>query len=590
MKIRQPALTLVVSVFFLLIASAPAMAQSSSQTGKVKVTVHPKQAYVFVDGKAIRDGSQTIRLSPGDHTIDICNYGYVPERKQVHIVAGQTLPLDVSLEKFGAQVSGPFGDLEFKGHPRAAVLLNGTTPAYFVGHVDEFDNNFIWHQWLLVHPGTYKVTVTDKGQTVWSGPVAVKAGQRVVVYLNDNGKMKTKNFKAGLTLGPQPRFHAGVASATVPVAPVTADLSASQTQDTCGGPATLKWASANAVATSITNLGAVSASGSRNVDPDHTTTYELVAKGPGGDVARTATIDVKTQPVAMLTLSTPEITYRKIGDKVVEEGSATLTWSTSNGNRVTIEPLGAVGSKGSKTIDPTPSQTTTGPVNQDVTYTLNVANACGGTASQTATLHIAGSIEPAPAVILDSIFYPTNYPVRRHPRIGLVPSQKKELAAVAATFKKHEEYAPQNELMIVGHADIRGPEQYNLALSRRRAELVERYLVSEGISASDIEVKADGKERELSKNEVRELQDRDPQAPPKWMSERPESTWLAYNRRVDIIREPVGQQPTEAYPNDAPGARIVWERPQPPLKAIEALTAEAHARSKKTLASNVSPQ
>ena len=70
-----------------------------------------------------------------------------------------------------------------------------------------------------------------KGQTIWSGPVAVKAGQRVIVDLNHNGQTTTKDFKQGLTMGPQPRFDVGIASAAVPIAPPTAQLSASQTQD-----------------------------------------------------------------------------------------------------------------------------------------------------------------------------------------------------------------------------------------------------------------------------------------------------------------------------------------------------------------------
>ena len=554
----------------LMMSVAPAMAQSNATTGKLQITVRPKQAYVFVDNKAIRDGSQTIELPAGTHEVEVENYGFTPNVQQVQIVGGQTLTLPtVSLQKFGDTVMGPFGDIEFKGHPRAAVLLNGTTPAYFVGHVDEFDNNWIWHQWLLVKPGSYQVTVTQKGQTIWSGPVAVKAGQRVVVYLNHDGEMKTKDFKQGLTLGPQQRFDTGIASAMIPIAPVTAQLSASQTQATCGQSATLDWKSTDAVDTSITNVGTVPASGDKTVSPTHTTTYELVAKGPGGEATRTATIDVNAQPTAMLTLSTPEITYHKIGDKVVEQGSATLNWSTSNGNRVTIQPLGSVNSTGSQTIEATPGQTSSGPINQDVTYTLNVANACGGTATRTAMLHIVGSIDPAPPVTLASIFYPTNYPGRRHPKVGLVPSQRKALAEAAATFEKHEQYAPPNELMVVGHADVRGPEKYNLALSQRRAELVKDYLVSQGIPADNIKIRADGKDHELDEQQVQKLQGRDPQPVPNWMTKQQKATWLAYNRRVDIIREPAGQESTEAFPNDAPDARVLWQRPEPNLKALE---------------------
>ena len=148
----------------LALGSVPAFAQSGQATGKLKVHVSPKQAYVFVDGKAIRDGSQTIELSAGSHTVGVDNYGYTPQTKNVDITAGKTTDLDVTLQASGDKVNGPFGDIELKGHPRAAVLLNGTTPAYFVGHVDEFDNNLIWHQWLLVKPGNYQLTATEKGK------------------------------------------------------------------------------------------------------------------------------------------------------------------------------------------------------------------------------------------------------------------------------------------------------------------------------------------------------------------------------------------------------------------------------------------
>lgn len=584
--VRMKRLGLVFSLSLLtaLIGALPAIAQSNAQTGKLQITVSPKQSYVFVDGKAIREGSQTIVLPAGQHEVGIDNYGYLPEKRQVQIAADQTLAINVTLQKSGAEVPGPFGDIEFKGHPRAAVFLNGTTPGYFVGHVDEFDNNWIWHQWLLVKPGTYQVTVTQKGQTIWSGPVTAQAGKRIVVYLNHNGEMKTKDFKAGVTLGPQPRFDAGVASARVDVASVTAQLSASQTQTACGQSSTLNWKTTDAADTSISNVGAVVANGNQMVTPTHTTSYELVAKGPGGEVTRTATIDVNAQPTAMLTLDQPEVAYHKIGDKVVQQGSATLRWSTSNGSTVTLEPLGNVTSTGSHNVEATPDQATTGPINRTVTYTLNVANKCGGTATRTATLHIVGSIDPAPAVTLASVFYPTNYPDRSHPKVGLLQSQEKGLAKAAATFKNHEEYASPSELMVVGHADVRGPEKYNLALSQRRADLVKQYLISQGISANDIKVQADGKDHQLEEQQVQKLQKQDPQAPPKWMTERQKATWLAYNRRVDIILQPAGQQSTEAYPNDAPDARILWQRPEPSLKSIETAAATGTSGATQTQA------
>jgi hypothetical protein len=225
---------------------------------------------------------------------------------------------------------------------------------------------------------------------------------------------------------------------------------------------------------------------------------------------------------------------------------------------------------GSKTVEAQPRQTSIGPVNEVVDYTLSATNACGGTSTQTAALHIVGSIDPAPAVTLASVFYPTNYPGVRYPKIGLVVSEKEALSEAADRFKKHEQYDDDHAtLMIVGHADVRGPKIYNLRLSRRRAELVKSYLVAQGIPADKIQAKAEGKQQELNEKAVLALQMKDTQKPEKWMVRRAHSTWLAYNRRVDIILEPSGQQSTEAFPNDASDARILWQRAQPSLKKVE---------------------
>jgi hypothetical protein len=124
--------------------------------------------------------------------------------------------------------------------------------------------------------------------------------------------------------------------------------------------------------------------------------------------------------------------------------------------------------------------------------------------------------------------------------------------------------------MVVGHADVRGPKKYNLALSEMRAELVKNYLVSQGIAGDKIETRAEGKDSQLDEQRVENLQSQDPQKPQKWMNSRKKATWLAYNRRVDIILEPSGQESFEAYPNDAPDARVLWQRPEPSLKAVEA--------------------
>lgn len=569
MQMRLVLVVATLSSAAVLLTAGPVLAQSSAGNGKLSIHVSPKQAYVFVDGKAIRDGSQTIELSPGSHKIGVYNYGYTEKVQDVEIKSGKKTNLDVTLQAKGDKVSGPFADIEFKGDPRAAVLLNGSTPDYFVGHVDEFDWNWIWHQRLLVKPGTYQVTVTREGNTIWSGPVTAKAGQQVTVHLDRNGAITTKDWKQGLTMGPQPRFHAGVATATVPIAPATAQLSAQNTSLSCGQSTNLNWKTADAASISITSLGDVPAQGDRSVSPTKNTTYELTAMGPGGKATQDVTVDVNTQPTAKISLSNPEVHYHQIGDKVEEDGSTTVTWSTSGANSVIVDPMNSHAMTGSETIEAKPKQTSVGPVNENIAYTLTASNACGGTTTQTATLHVTGSIDPPPPITIASVFYPTDYPRPKHPKVGLVGSEEHVLSDLANNFENYTQYKKNAKLTLVAHADVRGSKKYNQALSERRAEAVKGYLEAHGLSANLLSTQAMGKEQQLPMKKVETLLAKDPHKPPKWMKHNKKATWLAYNRRVDIVLEPQGQQSAEVYPDGAPDARILWARKEPSLKRVE---------------------
>lgn len=563
----------------LFFCAASASAQSSVETGKLKIHVVPKQAYVFVDGKAVRDGSQTIDLPSGDHKVGVYNYGYQANIQNVEITSGKTTDLQVALQASGDKVSGPFADIEFKGDPRAAVLLNGQTPAYFVGHVDEFDWDWIWHQRLLVHPGTYQVTVTRKGNTIWSGSVSPKAGQKVIVYLDQNGRIETNDWKAGLTLPPQPRFHAGIASATVPVAPVSSQLSAQSNGLSCGDSTTISWNSSNAVDESISGVGEVAPSGARSVSPSKSTTYVLTAKGPGGDSSQSVTVDVNIQPTASISLSQPEVRYHKVGDKIVEDGSATLNWSTSNANSAMLSPLNSEAMSGSRAVTADPKQNSTGPINEDQTYTLTSTNACGGSVTKTATLHVVGSIDPPPPVTLASLFYPTAYPTKRHPNDGLLASEKKTLADIAAHFDDYQQYDHKGTLLVVAHADVRGSKHYNMALSERRANLIKDFLVSHGVPSDKIQIRATGKTQQLDQTKVIALQSQDPEKPASWMTKHAKTTWLAYNRRADVILEPRDIQSAENYPNAVADVRLLWQRTEPSLKKVQKAEASTAASS-----------
>jgi outer membrane protein OmpA-like peptidoglycan-associated protein len=51
------------------------------------------------------------------------------------------------------------------------------------------------------------------------------------------------------------------------------------------------------------------------------------------------------------------------------------------------------------------------------------------------------------------------------------------------------------DLRIEGHADAAGPSDYNLRLSRRRAETIHAALVRQGVPAANMEIRVYGEER-----------------------------------------------------------------------------------------------
>ncbi len=562
-------------LFILALAIALGATTGSAQDGKLKIKVSPKQAYVFVDGNAIRDGHQSISLSPGKHTVVVVNYGYKISTQDVNIEAGKSTPLDVKLDAYGGNVSGPFGDIEFKGDPRAAVLSNGTTPAYFVGHVDEFDNDWIWHQNLLLPAGTHHLTVTQAGKTIWSGDVTVAAGKKVVVSL-PSGTQKTVAWSRGEKLKDLPRFHAGIASATVAVAPVTGSFSASTANINCGQSSTLNWQTAETADANISGIGPVQPSGSQSVSPHATTDYAFTATGPGGTVKGDANVNVNTKVDASISANPAEVHYRKIGDKVVTQDSTTLTWQTSNADSVTVDGQ-KVELSGSETEKPEPADTTAvaegqpaRTIDENKSYALNATNVCGGSADETANVHILGSVEPIPTVTLQSIFYPTDYPDKSHPQVGLVKSQEAALSTLADGFKKYLEYDPDAKLSVEAHADERGSKDFNQDLSERRVERIKAYLVEQGISADKIETAAYGKEQPMPEATVKELEDTNPVKATKMHMREKRTNWLAYNRRADIILMPSGKKSAQFYPNGADDVGLIWQLPKPSLKKVEA--------------------
>lgn len=554
MRIRS--LLLGVPVLFLAaMICAPASLQA--EDGKLKVHATPPQAYVFIDGQAMHEASRgAFPLSPGKHSIEIYNYGYKPAKREVSVEAGKTTTLEIALDAVPGEVSGPWGCITIEKAERDAVLLNGKTPDYFVGHGDEFNHEWWWKQELIVPPGTHQLTIMRGSKDIWSGPVKVPANQRVVIDI-PKGVRKTVSWHRGEELKSVKRFSAGVASATVAVSKPVVAFAVKPPQIACGDAVQLQWSATDAPVVEISDVGKVASSGERSEKPAGDTTYKLTASGPGGTTVVSAPVAVKSAIDASFTASPAEV---KIGDKASGDGVVTLNWSSANSNSVSIGGLGLVASSGSRSVKVVPQKMTPGPVDETVTYVLKATNACGVSVTRTASVRLTGgppTVSTAAlkaALALHSIYFPTNEPLVSDPQGGLVPSQQQILKQLASNFKQYLATNPQAQLLLIGHADQRGSSAYNTALSQRRVDRTMQFLVSEGVPAEALKVQALGKEKNLTSQQVKKLLEKNPDLTAENRDKLLGKLYvitLANNRRVDVSLSTTGEQSVQLYPFNA---------------------------------------
>ena len=96
--------------------------------------------------------------------------------------------------------------------------------------------------------------------------------------------------------------------------------------------------------------------------------------------------------------------------------------------------------------------------------------------------------------------------------VDLLPSARDRLSDVATALQES-----QNPLLIEGHTDSRGTDDYNSQLSQRRAERVREFLIAQGVPPNRIEIRGVGEDRPVATNDTAEGR--------------------ANNRRVEIVME-----------------------------------------------------
>ena len=176
----------------------------------------------------------------------------------------------------------------------------------------------------------------------------------------------------------------------------------------------------------------------------------------------------------------PTATLTATPDAIDRGGSLELAWSTQNATAVTIDSIGTVSSSGSQKVTPESS----------TTYHLTATGEGGSTAASARVTVNVPVAKPEPtdeqlfaANVKDVFFDYDNYDVR--------PDQTQTAESDAAFLANH----PNINLLIEGHCDERGSDEYNLGLGENRASTVKDRFVQLGISADRIRVISFGKEK-----------------------------------------------------------------------------------------------
>jgi outer membrane protein OmpA-like peptidoglycan-associated protein len=155
---------------------------------------------------------------------------------------------------------------------------------------------------------------------------------------------------------------------------------------------------------------------------------------------------------------------------------------------------------------------------------------------------------------LHSIYFPTGRPPVKDPKAGLVPSQQQTLIGLAADFKKYLESKPQAHLILGGHADHRGSDEFNQALTERRVNRVKGFLVEQGVPEANIETKAFGKSDNMTSDQVRETIGNNADLTPEERQRALKNidvVRMASNRRVDVTLSTTGQSSVRQFPFNA---------------------------------------
>ena len=173
---------------------------------------------------------------------------------------------------------------------------------------------------------------------------------------------------------------------------------------------------------------------------------------------------------------------------------ALLRWTSENATTARLAPaIGVVDPRGVREVSPA----------QDTVYTLTVEGP-GGSTTATARLAIVSSDLPAnrSSVQSEDINVPFDSMVGRirdvyfdYDASGLRPEMEQVLIENGRLLMDLFASYPDGTVLIEGHCDERGTNEYNLALGDRRSQAAKEFLAAQGVPADRMRTVSLGEER-----------------------------------------------------------------------------------------------
>lgn len=186
----------------------------------------------------------------------------------------------------------------------------------------------------------------------------------------------------------------------------------------------------------------------------------------------------------------PSATLAASPDDLQQGQSTRLTWNTENAQNISISGIGTVATQGSTSVRPQSS----------TTYVLT-AKGPGG--SKDASARVTVTLAPAAAAKAspddEELFSESVKDIFFSYDKAEVPSNEESAVERDARFLAAHPYM---KLLISGHCDERGSEEYNLTLGDGRANSVASQLERLGVKADRIRTISYGKEKPFCSEET----------------------------------------------------------------------------------------